>query len=260
MNGLRAALRRALARDERPLAAVPVALRLALLLALAAQLLWHALRPDPVARVSELPPAPPGALLRVLALGESTAAARAGLLWLQSFDDPPGVTVPLAQLDYERLASWLTLFLELDPRGQGPLLAASHVYTSVPSESRQRRMLALVHEQFLQDPARRWRWMAHAALLARHRLRDMPLALDYARALREHTPAQSLPGWARDLEVLLLEDICELEAARVLVGGLLASGSIADPAELAFLERKLAELESAEGCPPRPRAPQPGWR
>ena len=36
----------------------------------------------------------------------------------------------------------------------------------------------------------------------------------------------------------------ELEAARIMLGGLLASGKITDPTELGFLKRRLEELES----------------
>jgi len=41
----------------------------------------------------------------------------------------------------------------------------------------------------------------------------------------------------------VLEDMGEVEAARILVGGLIASGAIKDPHELRFLENKLRVLE-----------------
>ena len=45
------------------------------------------------------------------------------------------------------------------------------------------------------------------------------------------------------MTVVVLEDMGELEAARLLVGGLLHGGALRDPHEIRFLERKLAELE-----------------
>lgn len=256
MNGrLGAALRGARRGDQRPLARVPATVRVALLLTVLAQCAWHAWRPPPQARVAELPPPPAEPVARALVLGEPVAAARLAVLWLQSFDDPPGVTVPLAGLDYKRLEAWLDLLLALDPGGQVPLLLASRVYASVPDEGRQRQMLALVARHFAADPAGRWRWMAHAALVARHRLQDLPLALDYARAINRLSRPGQVPFWARDLELLVLQDMCELEAARVLVGGLLDSGAIEDDAELAFLQARLAELEAGSDC--QPAAGQP---
>ena len=100
--------------------------------------------------------------------------------------------------------------------------------------------------------------MAHVTLLARHRLKDLDLALEYARDLSNHTRPGDIPFWARDLTVLLLEDLCELEAARVLLGGMLADGTVTDPGELAFLERKLSALEASDGCPDRVESILPG--
>ena len=74
--------------------------------------------------------------------------------------------------------------LELDPRSQYPLFAAARVYAETagrgaPAASRSSSCYA----EFLRDPNRRWPWLAHAALLAKHRLKDLPLARRYAAAL-----------------------------------------------------------------------------
>ena len=172
----------------------------------------------------ELPPAPSARALRLAAFGETQAAARLGMLYLQAFD--------LHALDYARLAAWLRALLELDPRGQYPLFAAARIYAEHPDPARSRVMLELIHEQFLLDPDRRWPWLAHAALLAKHRLKDLPLARRYAAAIDRHTTAADVPLWARQMEIFILEDMNELEAARIMLGGLLASGRITDPAEL----------------------------
>ena len=158
------------------------------------------------------------------------------MLYLQAFD--------LQALDYARLAAWLRALIELDPRGQYPLFAAARVYAEHPDPARARVMLELIHEQFLLDPNRRWPWLAHAALLAKHRLKDLPLARRYAAAIDRHTTAADVPLWARQMEIFILEDMNELEAARIMLGGLLASGRITDPAELDFLKQRLHELES----------------
>ncbi len=48
------------------------------------------------------------------------------------------------------------------------------------------------------------------------------------------------------MEIFLHEDMGEYEAAKVLLGGLLASGTVTDPHELAFLVERLKQLEAAE--------------
>jgi hypothetical protein len=203
---------------------------------LAAQLAWHAALGPPRLGAEALPPAPSANALRLAAFGEAPAASRLSMLYLQAFD--------LRTLDYARLIQWLGALLELDPRGQYPLFAAARIYAEHPDPARSRLMLDFVHEQFLLDPNRRWPWLAHAALLAKHRLKDLALARRYAQAIDRHTTAAEVPLWARQMEIFILEDMNELEAARILLGGLLASGRITDPSEAAFLKQRLEDLES----------------
>ena len=109
---------------------------------------------------------------------------------------------------------------------------------------RQRKMLEFIYRRFLEDPDRRWPWLAHAALLAKHRLKDLALARRFASAIDRLATGPDVPGWAKQMEIFILEDMNELEAARVLIGGLLASGRITNPEELRFLDERLKILEA----------------
>ncbi len=155
--------------------------------------------------------------------------------------------MPYRDLDYARLRAWLERWLALAPTSEYPLSLAVRLYGQVSDPQRQRIMLDFVHEAFLEDPGTRWRWLAEGTLLAKHRLEDLDLALRYARDLAEHTGGMDVPYWARDLQILLLEDMGEYEAARILIGGLLASGEIEDPREVRFLERRLEALSQEKG-------------
>lgn len=229
--------------SERPLATVPRPVLVALAIALCLQIGWQALQPKPSARAEALgEPAAP-AVLRAVAMGEPIALAQFLTLYLQAFDNQPGVSIPFLDLDYERVASWLGAILALDPAGQYPLLMASQLYGQVPDEAKQRRMCAFVRDQFLRDPDRRWRWLAHCAIVARHRLKDTPLALRYAEDIARQARAAS--GWARQMHILIRADMGEREAATVLLGGLLASGEVTDPKEVHFLTERLKSLEVA---------------
>jgi hypothetical protein len=229
---------------QRPWSAVPAWVRIALVLALAAQLAGHAIAPAPQARAVDLPAPPAVAAMQVAALGDRLPAAQLATLYLQSFDNQPGISIPFAALDYGRVVGWLAMLSDLDPDSQYPFLLASHVYAAVPDPSRQRQMLAFVHDRFDADTARRWRWLAHAAIVARHRLGDLPLATLYARALTERATDPSVPGWARQMSVLLLADKGEVEAAKILLGGLLDAGAITDPQELQFLLKRLEPTQT----------------
>ena len=49
------------------------------------------------------------------------------------------------------------------------------------------------------------------------------------------------------MEVFILEDMNELEAARIMLGGMLASGTIQDADEARFLRQQLEALERRAG-------------
>lgn len=191
----------------------------------------------------DLPVPPRPGTLRIAAIGESETFARVAMLYLQSFDYHGTNALPYRKLDYTRLIGWLTSIQALDPISESPLFAAAHVYAEVPDPQRQRMMLEFVFTQFQLDPNRRWPFAAHAALVAKHRLKDLPLALEYARGVARLATSSDVPFWAKQMEIFILEDMNELEAARIMLGGLLASGRIKDAAEQRFLETRLKAIE-----------------
>ena len=222
---------------------VPAWLWSALALLLAAQLAWHGWRSVEPPGASDLGPPPRAAALRLASFGEPAAIARVAMLYLQTIDFSAGRALPYASLDYTRLVGWLDAILELDPRSDYPLFSAARVYAEVPDAARSRLALDFVYRAFLRDPDRRWPWLAHASLLAKHRLGDLPLALRYAAAIEHNAKAADVPLWARQMQIFILEDMNELEAAKVMIGGLLESGHLTDPAEARFLRQRLEELE-----------------
>jgi hypothetical protein len=193
------------------------------------------------APATPLPPPPSVALLRIAAAGEPLFASASIVYALAHFEDRPGARLRFAELDYGRLAGWLARALALDPGGDHPLLLAAWLYAQVPDASRQRIMLDFVHAAFLVRPAKRWRWLAHAAIVARHRLHDDRLALRYAEDIAVHAPGA--PAWARQMRIFLLQDLGEREHAAHLLVQLLSGPSVHDAAERRFLEHRLRELD-----------------
>lgn len=228
---------------ERPVRDVPLAVIVLLVAALAIQLFWHSRQEPVTAKAEDLPrPMSPRAYV-ISSFGEPVAAAKVLNLWLQAFDNQPGISIPLHALDYDVITDWLDTILELDPRGHYPMLVAARVYGSVSVQEKQREMMDFVFNKFNEDPNKHWRWLAHAVITAKYELKDMQLALKYAHALAEKATGGNVPYWARDMKIIVLEDMGEIEAAKILVGGLIASGEITDPHELIFLENKMHTLE-----------------
>jgi hypothetical protein len=228
---------------ERPLADVPRWVAGGLALALSLQVGVALLQPRPSARAGDLGPAPGVNTLRLAAVGEPIALANLLMLYLQAFDYQAGTRIPYRDLDYDRLVAWLSRILELDPAGQYPLMSASRLYAEVPDPAKQRTMLDFIYREYLRDPNRRWPWLAHATLVAKHQLKDLPLARKYAVALQQNTTTPDAPVWVRQMEPFILEDMNELEAAKILIGGLLASGQVKDRRDFELLDRRLKQLE-----------------
>lgn len=234
----------------RPVSTVPLPVLAVLLASLVIQVCWSYTRPWAAATAEALPNAPDTRLLHLYGLGEPDALAKVLMLWLQAFDNQPGVSIPFARLDYARVVNWLDALLDLDSRFQYPLLSASRVYTETPDVAGKRQMLEFVHRRFREDPERRWPWMAHAVYVAKHRIKDLQLALKYANALRLNVSSDTAPPWVTQMEIFVLEDQGEIESARIIIGGLLASGRLADnDNELRFLKNKLAELQHGNNRP-----------
>ncbi len=231
---------------ERPLSAVPGWLWALLAASLAAQLALQAVPSAHRNAVENLPPAPRPLALRLASFGETAAAARLAMIYVQSFDLRAGNDIPFRRLNYTRLLAWLRAILATDPRSQYPLFAAARVYAEIPDPVKVREVLQFIHQEFLADPNRRWQWLAQAALIAKYRLHDMPLALRYATALQRDTTAENVPLWAKHMVVFMLEDINELQAAKIMLGGLLVRGDIRDPAERRFLQNQLEKLEQRQ--------------
>lgn len=200
----------------------------------------------------DLPASPRTGALEIAALGEPIALSRLAVLYLQAFDYHGTNSLPYSKLDYGRLVGWLASIQQLDNFSEYPQFLAARVYSDVPDPERQRIVLDFIYEQFLLAPDQRWPWAAHAALVAKHRLKDFQRALKFARAIDRLTTSPNIPLWAKQMEIFILEDMNELDAARIMLGGLLESGKIQDPGERRFLESRLREIEARQRTASRP--------
>ena len=230
--------------NERPIAVVPRGILVLLTLALAAQISIRGANPPSIPKAVDLPPPPGASALTIAGFGDPIPLAKVLMLYLQAFDYQSGDRTPFQALNYDRLQAWLSRILQLDPHGQYPLMAAARLYAEVSDETKKRQMLEFVYQEFFKDPARRWQWLAHAAAVAKHGLKDLPLARKYAAAIQQHATGDDVPLWAKQMEIFILEDMNELEAAKIMIGGYLDKGLIKNPGEMRFLENRLKEIEA----------------
>jgi hypothetical protein len=185
---------------------------------------------------SGVPPPPPLPIAPAMALGDSQLFYRAAAFALQNMGDDGGRVTPLADYDYARLGAWLDLLDRLDPAARYAPTLAAYYFGQTPDPEGLRRIVAYLGRVGGRDPARNWRWLTHAAYLARHRLHDLPLALAVARHLAR-LPAGEVPLWVRQMPAFVLAEVGEHEAARDLMATILATEAHLAPDEAALIER-----------------------
>ncbi len=229
---------------ERPFSSLPRAVQAAFALLLMLQLVFMTFyRADQSASFETLDEPADDSVYRVVALGSERLLAYLLTIELQLHDAQSGVHLPYTKLDFERLKQWLLALHRLNPLSDYPAFLASRVYSQNPDDSKVRIMIDVIDELFKRDPQRHWRRMTEACLLAKHRLGDLPLALELARKLSRMPRDIETPYWARDMEIIVLDEMNEKESARMLISSLLQSGEITDADERRFLEHRLLKIQ-----------------
>ena len=228
--------------SERRISSVPLSVSVLFAICLLMQAGWHIWQDEPQQQLLTLSPPPDEGLIDIFVLGDPIAGSRLIMLWLQNFDNQSGQFLSYNELDYGILIAWLKTVMTLDKNSKYPLFAASYLYAHVADPDRQRQMLEFIYKSYLEQPQQRWRWLAHAAVIAKHRLSDLPLAFKYAEEISKNM-TNDMPAWARQMHIFILEDMGELERARLLIGGLLATNELQDDNEIQFLTQRLQRLE-----------------
>lgn len=216
----------------------------AIVLLLAAQaLLWQGqlvhLRP----RLDVVPPPPSAWAMKAQALGDEAFLHRWRVLELQVFGDSGGRATPLRQFDYARLTEWFRALDGLDPRSDVVPTIAAYIFGQTREPAQQRLIIDYLREHARNDMGRKFRWTAHAALLARHRAGDVELALATLDDL-SLAPASSLPGWVRLMPAFLRAQVGEREAAIDLMRVMAQDPQLAET-ERAYLAWQIERLQKA---------------
>jgi hypothetical protein len=215
---------------------------------LGAQLAISARAPDDWHLQASAGEAPSRSAVELAFLGEGALAAYATSLYIQSFDAQAGAILPLRTSDFPAVRSWLALSFALNPDSGYPLMLAAFDYaetahlqddTEKPAVAQAPQVLEFVEQGYRQDPHKHWRWLAHAAWVARYVLHDDARAGIEARLLRDAPESAQVPRWARELDGYVLSRPDPVEARRALLGGLIAGKSGAGDREIGRLAGRI---------------------
>ncbi len=180
---------------------------------------------------------------RALSLGSDKLTSYLMLLGLQLHDNQAGKHINYSYLEYPVLGDWLLTLYDLNPMSNYPAFLATRVYSQVKDPRKIRQMIDVVGIIFDKKPEQHWRRMTEACLLAKHQLKDLPLALRLAQKVAEIPTSVDLPHWARDMKLILLDELNQFESAQLLISSMLQDGSIKDPDELRFLRSRLLKIQ-----------------
>ena len=229
---------------ERKLSQVPASILLGFVLFVTTQISYHHYSNSYAdASFRQLTsPRNPG-LYRAMASGSDRLLSYMLLIGLQLHDNQKGLHVSYNRLDYTLLSDWLLALYELNPGSDYPAFLAARVYSQVEDEEKLRRMVRVVELLFEKNPQQHWRRMTEACLILKHQLKDLPEALRLAERIASLPASTEIPFWARDMKLVLLDELGELESAQLLISSMLQSGEIADPDEIRFLQMRLLRIQ-----------------
>ena len=185
----------------------------------------------------------PVEIYQLLSFGSERLSSYLMLLRLQLHDNQKGVHISYGRLNFNRLHDWLMTLNRLNLESDYPAFLAARVYSSVNDSGKIQLMIDAIEQMFKHRPERHWRRMTEATLLAKHQLRDLPQALLLAQQVADLPETVKLPFWARDMQLVLLDELGQKESAQLLISSLLQSGEITDNDEKRFLQQRLLKIQ-----------------
>jgi hypothetical protein len=171
------------------------------------------------------PPAPRAA--QAMSLGDDQFLYRALALEVQEMGDSGGRFSPLGDYDYKMLMAWFRLLDGLDARSDYAVSLAALQYGLTQKPEDARLIAQYIREHAASDPAKKWRFLAHAAYIARHRGKDLDLALAIAKDLAE-IDLPDIPAWTKQMPAFIMTEMGDKEAALAYLSALIATGSMSE--------------------------------
>lgn len=234
------------AKSQRKLVQVPVWVPGCFMLILLLQLMYHHFFSQPASSVyRQLNKPLEAAYYRAMSMGSQQLLSYLLMFRVQLHDNQKGQHVNYTHLDYTVLSDWLLTLYEMNPASDYPAFLASRVYSNIDEPKKIRKMVELVEILFQKNPQLHWRRMTEACLLLKHQLNDLPAALRIAEQIAELPASIKLPFWARDMKLILLDELNRFESAQLLISSMLQSGDINDPDEIRFLQDRLLKIQQS---------------
>lgn len=187
------------------------------------------------AKWAGVPPAPTETGAVMATLGDRELSYRTHALTLQHLGDGGGQVTSLRDYDYGKLERWFNLLYGLNPASEHLPFVAALYFGGVTERPDSTRVVIDFLSRAGDSPfGEKWRWLAHASILARHQLKDLDLALDLAYRLSrlQLSDGREMPAWARQMPAFVLKAQGEKEASRHIMESMILTGKNLPPQEI----------------------------
>ena len=185
-----------------------------------------------------VPPAPSEFAAHATGLGDNDLAYRIIGFMLQNIGKVDGRTQNLKTYDYNELTDWFFAAYDLQPNSSYVPLLATYYYGATSDPEQIRTLIGFLKVAGNDPIGERWRWLIHAIFLARHKVKDLDLALEVAEILKD-LEKPNKPLWLNMMPAFIKNETngeSEKEEAYLLLKSMLeTSGDSLHPAEVNFI-------------------------
>jgi hypothetical protein len=221
----------------------------ALLALLAAQIAVSEKVKATAPRAYLLPEPPTAVSAAVQSLGDPEFLFRVNALRVQHAGNLDGRLIPFKDLDYGKLGAWFETLDRLDPAADVVPTMAAYLFSGTQRPEDTRHLVDYLEQHGKRDVGKKWRWLAQAVYIARYKLKDLGRAREVAKILAE-APDPEIMDWARSLQIFVLLDLGEKEAARAILQQMLLDPRLPESERRwtkYYLERHLSDAGPAGG-------------
>ncbi len=199
-------------------------------------LFWTQSRPVK-ARWLNVPPTPGYHQVILSSLGDKQLAYRSISMMLQNLGSIGGDVRPLGEYNYDELTQWFFLSAALDERSDFVPYLAAYYYGAGQDTEKLRYMMPYLYDVGTLPYPNKWMWLAQGAFLARHRVGDLDLALEFANTLA-NLENPGLPVWTRQMPAFIRYAQGEKEAAYDIMKQIMVSGADTLPPQEIFVMKE----------------------
>ena len=188
-----------------------------------------------------VPAAPSESSFLLSFLNDPSFAYRSFAMVLQNWGNVSGDVQPLKNYNFKNLESWFFLLDKMDPHSSYVPFMAAYYFGATQDKTQLVHIIKYLEEIGVRPQEGNWRWLVHAAYLAKNEMNDLKEALRLAEKLSSvYTP--SMPAWTLNMKEIIRAEMGDRETAYALTLEILKSNAqYMDPAEINYMLSTICE-------------------